>query len=211
MTFLEIFLPLISSFMMVITISSIDPKKSIKRPAVAGRTLGDNRQAVIDFPDPVYNLAESLRKLVLDEIELRFYYVPANECTKKFMGLFDNELQSHQPMKNVNWSVEYSAMDYPEQLDSQFVKVKSNKTVMIGLIFHNTCDNDYKSFLKNFTVTIRALGPVAIRFQSLFPDKLTIGGPSSDLIYIDHLISQSFFIEKGAGEFIYSLFLYGFS
>ena len=78
LTFLEIFLPLISSFMMVITISSIDPKKSIKRPPIY-KSLGEDHQAIIDFPDPVYNLSESLGGLVLKQIELKFFYMPPNK------------------------------------------------------------------------------------------------------------------------------------
>ena len=53
LTFLEIFLPLISSFMMVITISSIDPKKSIKRQPISRIYERDTRQGIIEFPNPV--------------------------------------------------------------------------------------------------------------------------------------------------------------
>lgn len=107
------------------------------------------------------------------------------------MAIFDKELKSHQTVKS---SVEYRPLDYIEQLDTQFTQVKSNKTVMIGLIFQNACDNDYKSFLKYFIVTIRALGPITVNFKSLFPDKLVIG-PSNQTYYtemVGFLESQSF-------------------
>ena len=192
LTFLEIFLPLISSFMMVITISSIDPKKSIKRPPdqLMARTVGGH-QEVTEFPNPVYNLSQNLNTLAFKQIELKFFYTPFSKCTEKFMAKFDDELRSHQTTKS---SVEYRPLDYDEQLDTQFTQVKSNKTLMVGLIFHNTCDNDYRAFLKNFTVTVRTLGPMTINFRALFPDKLILG-PSNQLYYLEmvgFLESQNF-------------------
>lgn len=187
LTFFEIFLPLISSIMMVVTISSID---SNKQQNVTSNSLGDDEQAIIKFPRPVYNLTANLNWFAHKE-KLRFYYTPPNKCTEKFMKFFDHEAKSHQTNK---LSVEYWPLKYPEQLDKQFTQLKSNKTVMIGLIFHNTCDNDYKSFLKNFTVTLRALGPMAINFKAIFPDKL-ITGPSNQTYYtemIGFLESQIF-------------------
>lgn len=191
LTFLEIFLPLISSFMMVITISSIDPKKSIKRQPISRIYERDTRQGIIEFPNPVYNLRENLNALSVRQVQLQFYYTPASKCTLKFMSEIDKEFQSHMGQKS---PLEYRSLEHDWQMDTEFSQVKNNHTVMVGLIFHSACDNDYPNFLKNFTVTIRALGPNTINFKARFPDKLVMG-PSNQTFYTEmfgFLESQNF-------------------
>ena len=220
LTFLEIFLPLITSFMMVMTLASFDPKKSLKRGPLS-RSYDEDRviefpkpvynlsfdpkkslkrgplsrsydeDRVIEFPKPVYNLRENLQMLHVMDVTLQYYYTPASNCAKRFVSEMHNEFQLHMNPKRF---ISYVELKNEWEMDAKFSQLENNHTVMVGLIFHNACNDDYKLFLKDFAVTIRALGPNTINFKARFPDKLVIG-PSNQTFYVEmygFLESQNF-------------------
>lgn len=188
LTFLEIFLPLITSFMMVVTLASFDPKKSIKRSPLS-RSYDEDK--VMEFPNAVYNLKDNLKALHMKNITLQYYFTPVSNCSKRFIDEMDKEFEPHMdPVRPIR----YVELKNEWEMDAKFTQVENNHTVMVGLIFHNACDDGNKLFLKDFSVTIRALGPNTINFKSRFPDKLVIG-PSNQTFYVEmygFLESQNF-------------------
>lgn len=118
-TFFEIILPLISSIMMVITVSSFDPKKSIKRLPKMIRNSTAQDEAIF-FKEPVFDLNQSMIKFAFEKMDLEFMIVPDNVCTQKFIKSFDEEINKLvQKPKKI-----YKKLDHEEQINFQFSQIK---------------------------------------------------------------------------------------
>ena len=128
LTFFEVFIPLITSVMMVITVSSFDPKKPL-RPM--DRSLNITKrydENAIFYKQPVYDLSKNVNELFVDGLGLHFLVVPANPCTGRFVDKFDKELRRfvHKSKSPIN----YSRLKKPDEIETKFSDLKGKDALL---------------------------------------------------------------------------------
>ena len=115
-TIFEFFLPLLTSIIMVITVSSFHPGKA--------NTKSDSnyQKGPTVYNASVFDLNLNLNVMLGLKMEVNFLIAPNSSCTDRFMGAFKEELNSR--LIGAPSSVSYHTFKNREELDIYFSNYK---------------------------------------------------------------------------------------